>query len=87
MPVSRIINKSVKRSISERLKIILAEYQEMYQFWQDNVKHKLNPTRQKDMERKYTKHIQAMKITIHFLTPFYEQIEDEPMFVVKKNRR
>jgi hypothetical protein len=84
MPVSQIINKAVKRSISDRLKIILAEHEKMYQFWQDNLKPKLNPTRQRDVERKFNKQIQALKITIHLLTPFYEQVDDEPMFVVKK---
>lgn len=86
MPVSQIINKSVKRSISERLKIILAEQEKMYEFWQDNLKFKLNHTRQKDVERKFNKQIQALKITIHLLTPFYEQVDDEPMFVVKKKK-
>lgn len=86
MPVSRIINKSVKRSISDRLKIILTEHEKMYDFWQVNLRPKLNHTRQKEVERKFKKHIQALKITIHFLTPFYENYDDEPMFVVKKKK-
>ncbi|CAB4140685.1 hypothetical protein UFOVP402_58 [uncultured Caudovirales phage] len=86
LPVSRIINNGVKRAIRERLLIILAEEQRQQQFWHENVAPRLNPTRKKQVIREANKRIQALKIVIYMLTPFYERTEDVPTFVKKDGK-
>lgn len=83
--MSKIINNGTKKAIRERLKIILSEEEKQYKHWEENVKHRLNPTRQKEVKRKFEKRIQALKIVIYTLTPFYEQVDDEPAIVIRKN--
>jgi hypothetical protein len=50
------------------------------------IKHRLNITRQKQLEREFKKRIQAFKITIHYLTPFDQRLNDVPTFVVRKKK-
>lgn len=68
----------------QRLALILEEHEGQYERWQENVKHRLNKTRQRDLKRKFEKNIQALKIVMHFLTPNAERMYDVPSFVVKK---
>jgi len=86
LPVSRIINNGVKRAIRDRLIIILAEEERQQKFWEENIAHRLNPTRKKQVEREANKRIQALKIVIYMLTPFYERTTDVPSIVIKKEK-
>lgn len=86
LPVSRIINNGVKRAIRERLLIILQEEEKQQQFWNDNVAPRLNTTRRKQVVREANKRIQALKIVIYMLTPFYERTEDVPSIVRKASK-
>ncbi len=83
---SRSITETVRRAIRVRLQVILDDHERSYEKWQENIKHRLNITRQKQVEREFKKRIQAMKITINFLTPYDQRIHDEPTFVVKKKK-
>lgn len=82
--MTKIINESVKRGVRERLKLFLAEEERMYTFFNDHVKHKVNLTRAKQVIREHNKRMQALKIVIHMLTPYFERTEDVPSIVVKK---
>jgi hypothetical protein len=79
-----MMNEGVKRAIRERLKIILEEEEKQLRYWEGTIRSKLNRTRQDHIERRFHKDIQALKIVIHKLTPFFERTDDIPMFVVKK---
>lgn len=79
------MNEGVKRAIRVRLETILENEESMYRWWLENVKHKLNRTRQKGVDREFKKRIQALKIVVYMLTPFGERTSDVPMFVVKKD--
>lgn len=83
---SKILNEGVKRAIRERLKMILDEELRQFKWWEEMVKIKLNHTRQRQIEAKFNKDIQALKIVIHKLTPFFERTEDIPSIIVKKKK-
>lgn len=80
----KTLNEGVKRAVRVRLQCILDNEVSEYRYWIDNIKEKLNKSRQKEVERKFNKRIQAFKITIHALTPYFERTDDIPTFVVKK---
>lgn len=82
----KTLTQTVKRAVRVRLEAILAEEETCFNHWKENVRHKLNVTRQKMIEREFQKRIQAMKIVIHALTPFFERVNDVPTFVVRKDR-
>lgn len=82
---SKQITSSIKRAMRGRLQTILAEHERNFNSWEEKIKHKLNITRQRDIRRRFQKEIQALKITIHFLTPYMERAgEEEPMFIVNR---
>lgn len=54
--------------------------------WEENVKDKLHPTRQREVRRKFERIIQALKVIIHDLTPFMERTEDQPSLIKRKNK-
>lgn len=84
--MSKILNEGTKRAVRERLMIILDNELKQFKWWEDAIRHKLNVTRQAQVERRYNKEIQALKIVIHKLTPFMERVDDEPSIIVKKKK-
>src|SRR5580765_5775308 len=85
--LSKNFTEGTKKAVRERLKILLNEELRQFKWWQDTVKEKLNATRQNDIERRFNKEIQAIKIVIHKLTPFIERTEDVPSIIVKKPKK
>lgn len=83
----KTLNESVRRAVRVRLQTILDIELSDYQWWSENVRHKMNKSRARDVERKFNKRIQAFRITIHALTPFFERTEDVPTFVVRKDKK
>lgn len=84
---SKVMNENVKRAIRERLKIILDEELRQFRYWEESLRSKMNHTRQDQVERRFNKDIQALKIVIHKLTPFFERTEDIPSIIVKKPKK
>lgn len=83
----KTLNEGVKRAVRVRLQAILENELFEYRHWTEHIKHKQAKSRQKEIERKFNKRIQAFKITIHALTPFFERSEDIPSFVVRKDKK
>lgn len=86
MTFGKTMTETVRRAVRVRLTAILENEEKTFELWETNVKHKLNKTRQKQVAREFQKRIQAFKITIHALTPFWERTEDIPTFVVRKGK-
>lgn len=84
---SKTMNESTRRAIRVRLEVILDEKEKSYTHWQEMIKPKMNKSRIKMVEREFRKTIQAMKIVIHSLTPFFERITDVPTFVIRKDKK
>ena len=84
--LSRNLTEGTKRAIRERLMLFLEDEEKQFKRWLDVIKPKLNRTRQEQVERRFNKEIQAMKIVIHKLTPYFDRTEDEPSIVVKKKK-
>jgi len=84
---SKLFNEGTKRAVRERLKIILEEECRQFRWWEDTVRQKLTRTRQNQVERRFNKEIQALKIVIHKLTPFMDRVDDEPSIIVKKSKK
>lgn len=87
MIFSKNLTAGVKRAIRVRLEALLENEIAEYQRWQEVIKPKLNYTRQRQIEREFKKRIQAAKIVVHWLTPFWERTEDVPTFVVRKDKK
>lgn len=87
MTFGKTMSQTVRRAVRVRLQAILEEEEKTFEHWGTNVKHKLNKTRQEQVAREFKKRIQAYKITIHSLTPFWERETDVPTFVVKKDKK
>ena len=87
MTLSKTINQTVIRAVRMRLERILENKESQYKHWQESVKHKLNETRRKQVERHFQKTIQAYKIIIFDLTPYYERVGDPPAIVVTKKNK
>ena len=81
------VNKAMKTTMAHRLKAVLAEVETDFEHWQKYNKMKLMPTRRLQVERKFAKQIQSLKITIHLLTPFAHRKEDVPSMFMKKDDR
>lgn len=81
---NKLMNEGTRRAVRERLKIILDDELKQFTRWQDIIKAKLNMTRAAQVERRFNKEIQALKIVIYKLTPFGDRVDDEPAIVVKK---
>jgi hypothetical protein len=84
---NKLLNEGTKRAVRERLKIILDDELKQFTRWQDIIKAKLNVTRAAQVERRFNKEIQALKIVIHKLTPFGDRVDDEPSIIVKKPKK
>ena len=82
-----MITETIKRAVRDRLKIILESEEKQFRWWEETVKIKLNKTRQDQIERRFNKEIQAMKIVIHKLSPYFERSEDVPSIIVKKPKK
>lgn len=80
------LTEGIKRAIRVRLELVLDNELKEYQHWKDYFKEKQSRTLQKDVERKFNKRIQAFRITIHALTPFFERVDDVPTFVRRKDK-
>jgi len=86
MALSKQMTQTVCRAIRVRLEVILNQEIETYDKWQKDVKHKMNVTRQKQVQREFLKRIQAAKIVVHWLTPYFERTEDVPLLIIKKKK-
>lgn len=84
--MGRKLTETTKRAICVRLGVFLDEEERRYNEWLSGNKHRLNLTRQKSVERRFIKRIQAMKIVIHYLSPNDWRTDDEPSFIVKKDK-
>lgn len=82
--MSKLLNEGTRRAVRERLKIILDDEVRQFARWQEIIRAKLNVTRATQVERRFNKEIQALKIVIHKLTPFGDRVDDEPSIIVKK---
>ena len=69
MTFNKTITETIRRSVRVRLISILESELEAHRHWNEYIKHKLNATRQKQVEREYNKTIQALKIVMYSLTP------------------
>lgn len=78
---SKRLTEGIKRAIRVRLELVLDNELKEYQHWVDYFKEKQSRTMQKDVERKFNKRIQAFRITIHALTPYFERTDNIPTFV------
>lgn len=85
MALSKRMNETVKRAIRVRLEHLLEEEEKQFQYYREHVAHKLNDTRQKQIEREYNKRVSALKIVIYMLTPYFERTSDQPTFVIRKS--
>lgn len=84
MTFSKTVTQTVIKAVKARLENMLENKEAQYKHWQEHIKHKLNPTRKKEVERAFKKVIQAYKIIIFDLTPYFERTADPPVFVNKK---
>lgn len=84
--LTKSMSEGVKRAVRVRLMLLLDNEEQTFKHWEEVVKPKLNTTRQKQIEREFKKRIQAARIVIHWLTPFFERTTDVPTFVVRKNK-
>lgn len=87
MTLSKTINQTVIKAVRVRLERMLENKEIQYKRWEETVKHKLNPTRKKEVERHFQKVIQAYKIIIFDLTPYFERVGDPPAIVVTKKSK
>lgn len=84
---SKSMTESSRRAIRVRLEPMLEDEERQYKRWQEEIKPKMNLTRQKQVEREFKKRIQGLKIVIHLLTPYWERVSDVPTFVVRKDKK
>lgn len=85
--VNKFFNEKSKRTVRDRLLLLLKTEEEMYNHWKENISHKLNSTSQARVERRFNKKIAAVKIVIYMLTPYLERDYDEPTFLTKKTKQ
>lgn len=85
--MSKRTTETTKAAIVSRLLPILEEEEARFKHWDESNRHLLNQTRQKSIERRYIKIIQALKITIHYLDRGRIWTEDEPSFIVKRKKK
>lgn len=81
---NKLMNEGTRRAVRTRLEMILEDELKQFNRWQDILKSKVNATRAAQIERRFNKEIQALKIVIYKLTPFMDRVDDEPSIVVKK---
>lgn len=86
MTLGRNINSSVIRAVRARLIFLLDERKRKFVHWEEHISHKMNPTRQKEVRRKFEKIIKAYEIVIYDLTPFFERVEDLPPLIDRKKK-
>jgi len=85
--MTKIMNEGTRRAVRERLKLILENEQKEFRYFEDSVKEKLNLTRARQVERRFNKRCQALKIVIFKLTPYMERTDDVPSIIVKKGKK
>lgn len=86
LTMTNVDNQRIRRSLRLRLQLILEEEEKQLRHWNEVVRHNIRPSTAASIERKRVKHIQALKIVIHMMTPFYDRTEDVPSFIVKKDK-
>jgi hypothetical protein len=84
--LTRQMTEGTKRAVRERLMIFLEAEEKAFIRWIEVTRQKLNATRAAQVERRFNKEIQALKIVIHKLTPFGDRVDDEPSIIVKKQK-
>ena len=84
--LSKMTTETTRRAIVARLVPILDEEQRRFKNWMEANRHLLTITRQKSVERRYIKRIQAMKIVIHMLDRERTWSDDEPSFIVQRGK-
>ena len=84
--LSKMTTETTRRAIVARLVPILQEEERRFKNWMEANRHLLNITRQKSVERRYIKRIQAMKIVIHMLDRERTWSDDEPSFIVQRGK-
>ena len=85
---TKLMTEQTLRAVRERLKIILDNKEKQFKSWNEGNRFMLNLTRQHQIERRFNKEIQALKIVIYTLTPFFERnSEDVPSIIVKKEKK
>ena len=82
--LSKMATETTRRAIVARLVPILNDEEEKFKRWKDGSRHHLKITKQKSVERRFIKRIQAMKIVIHMLDRERTWIEEEPSFIVPR---
>lgn len=85
--LTRQMTEGTKRAIRERLMLFLNDEVRQFERWNEVIRKKLNPTRAAQVERRFNKEIQALKIVIYKLTPFGDRVDDEPSIIVKKQKK
>ena len=85
--LSKNLSENTKKAVRERLMMILDNHEKQFKRWNEIIKEKLNITRRKAIERKFNKEIQALKIVIYMLTPFFDRTDDEPSIIIKKPKK
>lgn len=83
MTFSKTVTQTVMKAVKVRLEVMLENKEKQYAHWQEHIKHKLNPTRKKEVERNFKKIIQAYKICIFDLTPYFERAGEPPALINK----
>lgn len=86
MTFSKTVNQTVIKAVRSRLERMLENKEAQFKKWNEDIRPKLNRTRQRDVQRHFEKTIQAYKIIIFELTPYFERVGDPPAFVVKKEK-
>lgn len=87
MTFNKNINATVVKAVRTRLERLLQEEERSYAHWKQNIEHKLNQTRRKEIRRKFEKVITSYKIVIYHLTPFFERTDDIPALINRKTNR
>lgn len=84
MVLSKQLSSTTRKAVVARLLPFLDDEEARFKKWKEVNRHILNPTRQKTVERRYIKRIQALKIVIHMLDKERNWIDEEPSFIVKR---
>lgn len=85
MAFSKSVNQTVIKAVKVRLETMLANKEAQFQHWKDRNEVLCTKTRAKEVRRHFEKTIQAYKIIIYDLTPYFERSHDVPIFF-KRNK-
>jgi hypothetical protein len=84
MTFSKTVNQTVIKAVKVRLETMLANKEAQFQAWKERNEHICTKTRAKEVRRHFEKTIQAYKIIIYDLTPYFERNHDVPIFFKRK---